>query len=305
MRRALTAMAAAVGLAGCGGVPSAPSVPAPVRVPSHPPPSFDARRALGDLRAQVRLGPRPAGSPAGRREAELIARKLSAAGVSGVRVQKPFLNVVGRIPGTEPGAIVVGAHHDTKEIPGFVGANDGASGVAVVLELARDLAPRWRGPEIDFALFDAEESPGSGNGARAFVRSGDRGSRQYVRYARSGAQGTPSLGSVKAMVLFDLVGDCDLQIPLEHNSDPTLYGLFASSAGPGSPFSGATAGVLDDDTPFHQAGVPAVDLIDFHYGPGPAPGAYFHTTADNLSHVCASSLGKVGSAALAALPRIR
>ncbi len=305
MRRALTFVAVVVGLAGCGGVSSAPSVPPPVRVPSHPPPEFDARRAFGDLRDQVALGPRPAGSAAGRREAALIAHRLRVAGLTGVRVQKPYLNVVGRIPGTRPGAIVIGAHHDTKDIPGFVGANDGASGVAVALELARDLAPHWRGPELDFALFDAEESRGPGNSAASFMRSGDRGSRQYAGYSPTGAQGTPKLGSIQAMILFDLVGDCDLRIPFEANSDPNLYGLVASSAGPGSPFTGTAGGVLDDDTPLQKVGVPAVDLIDFHYGPGRPPGAYFHTTQDNLSHVCASSLGKVGSAALAALPRIR
>ena len=64
-------------------------------------------------------------------------------------------------------------------------------------------------------------------------------------------------------------------------------------------------GVLDDDTPFTQAGVPAVDLIDFEYGAGPSPGAWWHTREDNLSHVCAPSLGAVGEPALAALPAIR
>lgn len=304
MRRALTSVAVVVGLAGCGGMPSAPTVPAGVRVPSHPPPHFGAQRAFRDLRAQVALGPRPAGSAANRREAELIARRLRAAGVSDVRIQEPWLNVVGTIPGTAAGAIVIGAHHDTKKIPGFVGANDGASGVAVALELAREFAPHWRGPELDFAFFDAEESPGPGNSPTRFMRSGDRGSRQYVRYARTASRGTPTLSSVQAMILFDLVGDCDLRIPFEANSDPGLYKLFADAAGPDSPFSGTSGGVLDDDTPFQKEGIPALDLIDFEYGPGPPPGAYFHTTEDNLSHVCASSLGEVGSAALAALPRI-
>src|SRR5215207_2161796 len=65
------------------------------------------------------------------------------------------------------------------------------------------------------------------------------------------------------------------------------------------------AGVLDDHTPFIQAGVPAVDLIDFDYGPGPSPGAWWHTRDDDLGHVCARSLGAVGAPALAALPGIR
>ena len=273
---------------------------------------FDAQRALRDLRAQVRIGPRPSGSAANRREVRLIARGLRAAGVRDVRVQSPYRNVVGRIPGDEPGAVVVGAHHDTKEIPGFVGANDGASGVAVILELARDLPRRLSGPSLDLVLFDAEESSGPSSGARAFERSGDRGSAQYVRYAKAGGrQGTPSLDSIRAMVLFDMVGDCDLRVPREANSDPGLYGLFAraaaerSASGSRAPFVGRAPGVLDDDTPFAQAGIPAVDLIDFDYGPGPAPGAWWHTRRDDLRHVCARSLRAVGVPALAALPAIR
>ena len=315
MRRAAASIVLLATLAGgCGGVPEPPK-PVTVRgervdgtrLPPHEA-SFDAARAFRDLRAEVAIGPRPAGSAADRRDARFIAGRLRAAGVHGVRIQHPFLNVVGRIPGSEPGTVVVGAHHDTKDIPGFVGANDGASGVAVVLELARQLGPRTAGPSVDFALFDAEESPGPGNGVRAFERAGDRGSNQYVRYAERGAQGSPPQASIHAMVLFDLVGDCDLQIPHEANSDPRLYGLFAAAAaraGGPSPFRGEAGGVLDDHTPFERAGIPAVDLIDFDYGPGPPPGAWFHTTRDNLSHVCVRSLGAVGEAAATAIPKIR
>ena len=268
--------------------------------------AFDAQRAFRDLRAQVAIGPRPAGSPASRRTERLIVARLRSAGIRDVRVQRPYRNVVARIPGAEPGTVVVGAHYDTKDRPGFVGANDGASGVAVVLELARSLPRRLKGPSIDLVLFDAEEAP---SGA-SFESGGDRGSRQFVRYARQGrAQGSPALASMRAMVLFDMVGDCDLHIPREANSDPDLYAAFAQAAreasGSQAPFVGEAAGILDDHTPFAEAGVPAVDLIDFDYGPGPSPGAWWHTRADDLAHVCASSLGAVGGPALAALPAIR
>ena len=268
--------------------------------------AFDAQRAFRDLRAQVAIGPRPAGSPASRRAERLILARLRSAGIRDVRVQRPYRNVVARIPGAEPGTVVVGAHYDTKDRPGFVGANDGASGVAVVLELARSLPRRLEGPSMDLVLFDAEEAP---SGA-SFESGGDRGSRQFVRYARQGrAQGSPALASMRAMVLFDMVGDCDLHIPREANSDPDLYAAFAQAAreasGSQAPFVGEAAGILDDHTPFAEAGVPAVDLIDFDYGPGPSPGAWWHTRADDLAHVCASSLGAVGGPALAALPAIR
>src|SRR5206468_1010796 len=165
-------------LAGCGG-PDESTVPSTGA-------GFDAARAFHDLRSQVAIGPRPAGSAAGEREVRFIAESLRGAGARAIRVQRPYRNVVARIPGSEPGAVVLGAHHDTKEIPGFVGANDGASGVAVLLELARDLPRRVDGPSIDLAFFDAEESVGPGSGATAFERTGDRGSGQYVRYAERG-----------------------------------------------------------------------------------------------------------------------
>jgi glutaminyl-peptide cyclotransferase len=269
--------------------------------------SFDADLAFEDLEAQVEIGQRPAGSPESRETAELIAQRLRDAGVSDVRIQRPHLNVVGTIPGDQTSdRIVVGAHHDTKDDvgPGFEGANDGASGVAVVLELARALAPRVEGPSIHVALFDAEEA----RGERDFLSDGLRGSRQYVAYAkRGGTQGAPPLDEIGAMVLFDLVGDCDLQLPYEPNSSRDLYEQFADGArqvdGDPAPFEGAAEPILDDHIPFSEAGVPAVDLIDFTFGPGPPPGEYWHTPEDTLDKVCAESLDAVGEAALRALPR--
>jgi Zn-dependent M28 family amino/carboxypeptidase len=275
----------------------------PPTVPHGP---FDAKRAFRDLRAQVRLGPRPAGSPGSRREVRWIAGRLRQAGVPVVRVQRPHRNVVGRIPGAAPGTVIVGAHHDTKDIPGFVGANDGASAVAILLELARHLTPRLQGPSIQLAFFDAEEA----RGERPFELDGARGSSQYVRYARRGGlQGSPPLARIRAMVLFDLVGDCDLRMPREGNSDPRLYRLFSDAAAElgvsPSPFGGTAAPILDDHIPFEEAGIPSVALMDFRFGPGPAPGAYWHTRRDSLARVCARSLDAVGETALVALRRVR
>jgi glutaminyl-peptide cyclotransferase len=300
---AVALVLALVVVAGCGGSDSEDSADGSRDL-------FDAERAFDDLEAQVAIGPRPAGSAGGREEVRLITERLREAGVEDVRVQRPWRNVVGVIPGMEPGVVVVGAHHDTKNAisPEFVGANDGASGVAVVLELARVLQAPLDGPSIHLALFDAEETRGD----RPFEEDGTRGSRQYVDYAsRGGVQGSPPLDQIRAMVLFDLVGDCDLQIPREAFSDPGLYGLFADAAaevngsGATTPFGDETGGVLDDHIPFTEAGIPAVDLIDFTYGPGGTPGAYWHTTEDTLDKVCPESLDAVGEAAALAIPRIR
>jgi Zn-dependent M28 family amino/carboxypeptidase len=300
---AVALVMAAVAVAGCDGSDSEDSANGERDL-------FDADRAFADLGAQVAIGPRPAGSAGGREEVRLIVERLREAGVEDVRVQRPWRNVVGVIPGETAGAVVVGAHHDTKNAisPEFVGANDGGSGVAVVLELARALQAPLDGPSIHLALFDAEETRGD----RPFEIDGTRGSRQYVEYAsQGGIQGSPPLDQIRAMALFDLVGDCDLQIPREAFSDPALYALFAEAAeelngsGATAPFDGETGGILDDHIPFTQARIPAVDLIDFTYGPGGSPGAYWHTPQDTLDKVCPESLDAVGEAALLAIPRIR
>ena len=294
MRRRAIGILAAVALAGCGGDDGEPD-----------PGRFDSARAFADLEAQVELGPRPAGSAANRENAALIAERLREAGVEDVVVQRPWRNVVGTISGSEGDGILLAAHHDTKDVPGMLGANDGAAGVAAVLEIARALPNRLDGPSVHLALFDAEEA----RGERDFERDGTRGSRQYVRYAREAerrggpVQGTPPLRQIDSMILLDLVGDCDLQIPREANSDPDLYEHIAAQAvGEDSPFGGTAPPISDDHIPFVEAGIPAVDLIDFTYGPGPSPGAWWHTTEDTLDKVCPESLDAVGEAVVAVLP---
>lgn len=289
-------MAAALALAGCGGDQQGVDQG-----------GFDSERAMSDVAAQVEIGPRPAGSGRSAEEVDFIVGSLKEAGARDVTVQHPYANVLGTVPGTEQGTVVLGAHHDTTNaVPGFVGANDGASGVAVLLELARSLEPPLEGPSVQLAFFDGEEARGS----RPFEEDGTRGSRQYVRYAREGGrQGSASLADIGAMVLFDLVGDCDLQIPREAGSDDALYARFAEASkeadGDAAPFTGTTPPILDDHIPFLKAGVPAVDLIDFAFGPGPAPGAYWHTPDDTLDKVCPESLDAVGEAALGALSQVR
>jgi hypothetical protein len=98
------------------------------------------------------------------------------------------------------------------------------------------------------------------------------------------------------MFLLDMVGDCDLDIPREANSDEDLYALLEGRA-----FGGETSAILDDHIPFIEAGVPAVDLIDFDFGPGPPPGDWWHTDQDTIDKVCAASLDQAGEAVLGAL----
>jgi glutaminyl-peptide cyclotransferase len=255
--------------AGCGGGSAAGVVD-----------RFDAERAFRDLRAQVDLGPRPAGSAASR----VLAERLRAQIPGGHFESVPggLRNVVGRLPGRGK-AILVGAHYDTKDLPGFVGANDGASGTATVLELARALRHGRRAcdREIRFVFFDGEESP---RGSNDFLRDGLRGSRADARaHARE----------LSAMVLVDFVGDRDLSIPREASSDPALWRVLragARRAGTFRAFPGLVSGpVLDDHTPFQERGVRSIDLIDFTY-------PYWHRPTDSLDKVSAASLDEAGEA---------
>lgn len=244
---------------------------------------FDARRAFAELRSQVEMGPRPAGSAASRRLAARLRRALPRGRYEAVR--GGLRNVVGHLPGRLP-AIVVAAHYDTKRLPGFVGANDGAGGTAAVLELARALgrAPRPAGaPELRFVLFDGEEAT---NDKADFLLSGVRGSRAYAQRHR---------GELRALVLLDFVADRDLRIPREEGSNPELWARLRAAArrvGSLTTFPDDRVGeVTDDHTPFARAGVPAIDLIDFDF-------PCWHKRCDDMSAVSERSLDESGETAL-------
>ena len=141
---------------------------------------FDSGRAWAELAHQVELGPRPAGSSTLRRLAVRLRRELPDGKFERVPGHPGLRNVVGRLPGAKP-AIVVAAHYDTKRLPGFVGANDGAAGTAAVVELARALAQTERppgAPQLRFVLFDGEEAT---DDSRPFTDTGLRGSTAYAR----------------------------------------------------------------------------------------------------------------------------
>jgi glutaminyl-peptide cyclotransferase len=239
---------------------------------------FDSGAAFTLLRDQVELGPRPAGSQASRKLAVRLRRLLPHGRFEAV--PGGLRNVVGTVPGREPGYIVVGAHYDTKDIPGFLGANDGASGTAVVVQLARTLKrPRHT---IKFILFDGEESP-RGTPDRLFAQRGLRGAQvAAVRYR-----------DARAMVLLDFVGDRRLSTPREGSSDPELWaGLRAAArqVGVGRHFPAGTRGsILDDHIPFIQEGVPSIDLIDFDF-------PCWHRRCDDMSSVSERSLDATGEA---------
>jgi Zn-dependent M28 family amino/carboxypeptidase len=241
------------------------------------------------VRIQLAYGPRPAGSPQLRALGERLRAALPHARFQ--RVPGGLRNVIATVPGRDPRDVaVVGAHYDPKDTPGFVGANDGAAGTAIVMELARHLRPRHLRPTIVFALFDGEESPDDTPDSE-FEQTGLRGSKvaaQAFRHAR-------------AMILLDFVGNPHLRIPREESSDAGLWAELRDSAqrvGAGAAFPpGAGPYVLDDHTPFEALGVPSIDLIDFNY-------ACYHKLCDDLAHVSGRSLDEVGETVRDLLPRL-
>jgi hypothetical protein len=278
----LTALAAALalGAGGCGG-----ATPTPAREAGRPPDRFDARLAWRLTALQVATGQRPAGSPQLRRLAQRLRPRLPQARFEPIPGEPALRNVVGSLPGRRP-AVVLGAHYDTLVKPrGFVGANNGAAGTAVVIGVAqalRRMPPAAGAREVHFVLFDGEEpAEGRPEESSDFYDEGLRGSRAYAKAHR---------GETMAMILLDYVGNRGLHLPREANSSRALWRRLLSAAeGVGARrfFSSRTGpAVLDDHAPFLLQGVPAIDLIDWSY-----PG---HSLADRLGRLSPRSLDAVG-----------
>lgn len=288
------------------GQNAAPASAAPARPPAGTARQelrFDSARAWAHLERQVAFGPRPAGSPAIERTRQYLLDQLAAAGIAARR--QPFsartplgevamANVIATIPGRRPERLALASHYDTKLFTQFrfVGANDGASSTAVVLELGRVLRQRQDNEfTIELIFFDGEE-------AVVEWRDNDHtyGSRHYVDAARR--DGT--LTGLKALVLLDMVGDRDLLIRRDANSTPWLTDIIwrvAAQLGYRHVFSDQLTVIEDDHIPFLRAGVPAVDVIDLD-------NPTWHTPLDDLEHVSQESLQIVGNVILAAVPEI-
>jgi glutaminyl-peptide cyclotransferase len=282
-RRAVATLAAlalaAVSAAGCGGGDDG-AASAAAGVPKPKVDRFDSAAAYDLVREQVELGPRPAGSKPSRRLAERLRRLLPNGRFE--PVPGGLRNVAGRIPGRDPKrVVVVGAHYDTKEIPGFLGAVDGASGTAVATQLARQIRPRELRPTVVFLMFDGEEAP-AGTPDDQFARYGIRGSKAAA----------PRYKHAEAMILLDFVGEKGLRIPRESYSNAGLWQRLRAAArkvgvGKVFPAEDLGGGIQDDHLPFIEQGVPSIDLIDFDF-------PCWHRRCDDLSRVSERSLDASG-----------
>lgn len=265
-------------------------------------PNFDSRRAWNDLRELVSLGPRPAGSPAVEQTRQYIKSQLAPLNIA-VREQAwddstpagpvHMVNLIATIPGASRDRIVVAGHFDTKRYREFrfVGANDGGSSTAFLIELARVLRSRKNALTIELLFLDGEEAVGEWQGTDHTY-----GSRHYVDAAKRDG----SLASLKALLLVDMIADRDLRIRRDLNSTAWLTDIVWNAARAqklANHFSNERTEIEDDHLPFVEAGVPSLDIIDLEYDA-------WHTPLDTLDAVSARSLQVVGDVLLAALPQI-
>lgn len=272
--------------------PATPAVDAPV-VPAFEDRAamqFDGERALAYAAQQVDFGPRPPGSAALRLAGDAILAELARCGWQ-TETQEfeymgtPIRNLTGKAAVGVGPVLIIGAHYDTRRVADedpvdptapMVGANDGASGVGVLLELACTLDLSAVENEIWLVFFDAEDN-GRLDGWDWIV-----GSTYYAENLTV----TPA-----GMVLVDLVGDANQELYYERNSTTEWRERIwqvAGELGYGSWFVPTPRySIIDDHIPFLRAGIPAVDIIDFDY-------PHWHTTEDTLDKLSAESLERVG-----------
>ncbi len=275
--------------------------------------AFSGAAAYGFVKAQTDFGPRPVGTLAHEQTALFLEASLEAFGLE-VKTQefsgefdgvsRTFTNVIGRLPAKDPASpdaakkdvIIFGAHYDTRDIaehdpdPGkrntpILGANDGGSGVAVLLELARVLSKMELSSTLEFVFFDGEDFEIAGEDPPL------AGSTYHAKNLEKDAR-----DRLFGMVLVDMVGDTKLEIKREvHSTDRVLDGIFGQAAK--LDFAGFRdengAQVVDDHLPYIQEGLPAVALIDIYFPEFGAP-SYWHTTQDTLDKISGESLAVVG-----------
>jgi len=275
--------------------------------------AFSGASAYGFVASQVNFGPRPVMTDNHSRTVDFIRESLDGFGLETEIVpfskefdgkEYSFKNIVARKQGSyvleegsgdEKDVIVFGAHFDTRDIADrdtnpenrslpILGANDGGSGVAVLLELAHIFSKMELAPTLEFVFFDGEDFEIDGTSPPL------AGSAYHAENLEPAFK-----KRVRAVVVVDMVGDRDLNIWKEgYSTDSILDTIFAQAEALGyQEFKDIPSGrILDDHLPFIQNKVPAVDIIDFRY-----PNAtvnYWHTQEDTFDKVSEESLAKVG-----------
>lgn len=283
-------------------VPSTPPETPKLSLPpdSGPPPAFDSARAFQYVKEIVGFGPRPIGSANHRKVEDYFLAHLKGDEVENdiftadtPEGKFPVHNIIAKFPGTKDGIIVIASHYDTNyplRNTSFIGANDGASTSALLLEFANQL----RGKKLDgYSVWlvwdDAEEA----------VRNWtDADSIYGIRHLAEKWEADGTLKKIKAFLLADMIGDADLNIEHESGSTPWLEEVIYEAAtrlGYQSHFFARTMEINDDHLPFLKRGVSSADVIDFDYGYN---NVFWHTPQDTVDKLSAKSLEIVGTTML-------
>ena len=273
------------------------------------PAPIDPVRAHDYLKQICDLGPRPSGSEANTRQRNLVAAHFQKAG--GVVKEQPFVaadplsgqpvrmaNLIGSWFPERTKRIVIGAHYDTRPFPDrefdpqdrklpFLGANDGASGVALLMEMANHLAQSTTPWGVDLVLFDGEEL--------VYDREGEYflGSKEFARQYKQARRSKTAAYTYVAGIVLDMIGDRNLEIPKEPHS-VQFAGRLVRELWTVAKRLGAKAfvdqrgpEVLDDHLPLNDVGIPTADLIDFSY-------THWHRATDLPEQCSGESLAQVG-----------
>jgi Zn-dependent M28 family amino/carboxypeptidase len=263
-------------------------------------PKINAAGAMGYVKDVVAFGPRPIGSANHRKLEQYILSHLKGVEVADDSFQAdtpegklPVRNIMAKFPGSKDGIIVIAGHYDTNyplRDTGYLGANDGGSSTALLLELANLMRGHKReGYSVWLLWTDGEEA----------VKEWEGTDNLYgARHLAAKWQSDGTLKKIKAFLLADMIGDADLNVEHESYSNPWLEDLVyqaASKLGYQSHFFARTIAVEDDHLPFVQLGVPSADLIDLDYG---YMNLYHHTPQDTLDKLSPKSLEITGNVIL-------
>lgn len=297
---------------------ASPQTPAPVAAASaessaiklsfpadtEPLPAIDSARAFQYIKDIVAFGPRPLGSANHKKVEEYILAHLKGDDVEQDSFTAdtpegkfPVRNIIAKFPGAKDGIIVIASHYDTNyplRNTSFIGANDGGSSSALLLEFANQLRSKKRDGYSIWLVWDDAEEAIKPDTEMPFEKDSLYGISHLAQ--KWEADGT--LKKIKALLLADMVGDSDLNIERDTNSTPWLEDVVYEAAtrlGYQSHFFGRTMEVTDDHVPFVKRGVPCADFIDFNYGYNDV---FWHTTQDTVDKLSPKSLEIVGDTML-------
>jgi hypothetical protein len=278
----------------------------PINFPadSGPPPTFDGDHAMQYVKDIVKFGPRPLGSANHKKVEDYLDARLKGDQVEDdvfiadtPAGKFPVHNVIAKYPGTKDGIIIVASHYDTNyplRETSYVGANDGGSSSAVLLELANQLRGKTREGYSVWLVWDDAEEAMKPESEMPFMDDSLYG----INHLAEKWQADGTLKKVKAFLLADMIGDADLEVERDSNSTGWLEDVVYEAStrlGYQSHFFTRNNQVSDDHLPFVKRGVPCADLIDFTYGYN---NVFWHTPQDTVDKLSPKSLQIVGSVIL-------